>query len=85
MEKTIAIEKTEQRNYHCFYCDECNEPIGDSIECEDGYYQEHGVLEFQFYVGSWYKFKKHLCDKCRTNYILKIQSTLENMGFCIKD
>lgn len=85
METVTTRERIAAMAYHNFYCDECMRLIGTSFEFEDGYYEELGELELQLYVApDWYKLKKHLCIKCREDYILKLKKSLESVGFYIE-
>lgn len=79
--KTEIIETEEKK--HIFYCDNCKEKIGESIEWDDGYYEEIGEYEETYNtinVGH-YQLKLHLCDKCKIVYNDKIIEAITKIGF----
>lgn len=81
MEKTIkeVVEVVEIK--HKFYCDECNEYLGTSYECDDGWYNELGNFELKLNVDGWLRVKKCLCIKCRYEFINKLRTNLFDIGF----
>ena len=80
--KKVIVKKVEKEDReHHFYCDDCGEFLGVSHEYDDGYYPEIGEFELNFYITSWYRVKKNLCDKCKEKFIEKVQNTLVELGF----
>lgn len=68
MEKGVTMEKIVKVITHEFYCDFCGEKIGESVEFDDGYYEELNEVEFVIqnnYGANRYSKKMHLCDTCR--------------------
>lgn len=82
MDKITKITRIIDRITHDFYCDECGIHLGTITEYDDGYYEELGEFELQFYMKrGWYKLHKCLCDECKEEYLDKICVALEDMGF----
>lgn len=79
--ETRIIKKEERK--HIFICDLCKKNLGESIECEDGYYEEKGEYEQSCYVNNkaWYKLHLNLCDECKETYDYKIIKALKELGF----
>lgn len=80
--KTKKIEVEERK--HIFYCDNCKEKIGESIEYDDGYYEEIGKYEETYNsrnVVGYYRLNLHLCDKCKIVYNNKIIEAITKIGF----
>ena len=80
--KEIAITKTVYE----FYCDKCGELIGESQECDDGWYEELGEYLYRVEVnGKTYNKRATLCEKCREETDKEISSTittvLKELGF----
>ena len=68
------MEKIEEvyvpRDKHIFYCDKCNKLIMESIEYDDGYYEEPN-FEFKEYndvIKMCLGTNIHLCKKCKDYY-----------------
>ena len=76
------IIKTEEKK-HIFYCDNCKEKIGESIECDDGYYEKIGKYEETYNTRNvgYYELNLHLCDKCKIVYNNKIIEAITKIGF----
>lgn len=82
MERQIVEKVINQIITHEFYCDECNEYLGASVEYDDGYYDSIGRFETSYYIGGeWFKLKKCLCDKCANELVNKIRENLFVLGF----
>jgi hypothetical protein len=82
MEKATAKEITTVQITHSFYCDECGEHLGDSIECDDGYYDKFGEFEQKICVDrKWYAVKKNLCEEHKKQFVDKTISALMLLGF----
>ncbi len=81
MKKTIkeVVEAIEIK--HEFYCDKCNEYLGTSYECDDGWYNELGNFELKLNVDGWLRVRKCLCTKCRYEFINKLRTNLFDIGF----
>ncbi len=84
MEKHIEVKKNITINEIEFYCDDCGKFLGETEECDDGYYEEIGKFVVKFNFGGWYKLEKHLCDACKEKEIAQIEKTLNELGF-VKD
>lgn len=78
---------------HKFYCDKCKRLIGESIEDEDGCYDELGVIDkrIEFISGNRlkdYHFYLNICEDCREivnkEIDKKIENTLKKLGFVLK-
>lgn len=84
MEKTIkeVVEAIEIK--HEFYCDECNQYLGTSYECDDGWYNRVGDFELKLCVNGWLHVNKCLCAKCKYEFTEKIRKTLFDIGFVAK-
>jgi len=68
MEKILEKERIEKLMIHEFYCDLCGKKIGESVEFDDGYYEELNEVKFVIqnaYGSNRYSKKLHLCDICR--------------------
>ena len=82
MDKIETKQELVNRDIHKFYCDNCNKFLGESVEYDDGYYEEFGEFYLHFLVNKkWYKLNKHLCDNCRTKFLTKIKQVLKKMDF----
>ena len=81
MEKIEETTRTVKNIKHHFYCDECNKYLGSSTEYDDGYYETFGDVGFKFYIDSWYRIKKCLCDDCRNKFLDNLKYVLKNIGF----
>ena len=84
MKKTITeiIEVEETR--HEFYCDECDQYLGTSYECDDGWYDDIGKFELKLNVSGWLRVRKCLCTKCRYEFINKLRTNLFDFGFVVE-
>lgn len=83
MEETEIKEIVTEECTHIFYCDNCNKKLGESIELDDGYYEEFGVYRQSFNIknlGS-YKMNLNLCDECKKIYDKKIVDAITAIGF----
>ena len=82
VEKTEVVTYTKENTKHSFYCDGCNEYLGETFECDDGWYQELGDFEFSLYLpGEWYHIKKCFCNDCRKKFLESVKNNLLKMGF----
>ena len=82
MEKVeIEIIETEETTHH-FYCDDCGNHLGSSVEFDDGYYQEFGEFELKMNTPrGWYKLEKCFCNDCKEKFLDKFCALLEASGF----
>ena len=95
MEKVKKYTKKREIYKHKFYCDKCNEFIMESIEEDDGYYDEPDYLEEKIYINEdeyledeedgWYEYNKCLCPKCYKVEKQKIIEELKKIGFNKED
>lgn len=77
-EKTVEVK----RKIHKFYCDRCEEYLGESEEFDDEYYEEIGYVTQRIVVnGKQYLYKRHLCDKCKEKLYENLGNVLEMVGF----
>ncbi len=83
MEEIKTKEVKVQEITHIFYCDNCKKYLGESVECDDEYYEQHGEYEQTFYIQNLgrYNLRLCLCDKCKTIYDKRIVEALKNLGF----
>ena len=83
MEKVISYLEFKRKHTHIFSCDKCEEVLGNSIEYEDGYYDEIGVFESEIYIDGlgWLKLKATLCDKCKAKFIKELEKEFNKLGF----
>ena len=81
MKKTETKQELIDINTHKFYCDNCNKFLGESVEYEDGYYEEYGEFYLHIFIDDWYKLNKHLCNDCRIKFLSNIKQTLKQIGF----
>ena len=82
MEKIETKTKQIEDRTHYFYCDDCGRYIGYSNEHEDGYYQELGELDLNWFTpNGWYTFEKCLCASCRDKFLANLYKILEDTGF----
>ena len=83
MDKEIKTTKTVEVETitHKFYCDECGVFLGETEECDDGYYDEIGKYEWEFRIGDWLRKKGNYCPDCGPKVRERIVSTLEGLGF----
>ena len=85
--KKIEKQYMKKENIiHKFYCSECEKFLGESIEFEDGYYQEYGNCELAFFFNkTWYKYKNNLCERCRNVFYKCLEDELKLFGFSDKE
>jgi hypothetical protein len=83
MEKTSEKTITTVEIHHSFFCDKCKTLIGESIEYDDGYYEELGRYERSFVNSNkgCYGLHLNLCDKCKEKMDNEIEQALFNLGF----
>lgn len=82
MEKieTKKVEKEERK--HKFYCDVCNKFLGESIEYEDGYYEEYGDIEHKIFIHRTnYIIKMNLCEECYQKKMNEIEEAIKKVGY----
>jgi len=71
-----------QTTSHKFYCDDCGEFLGESVECPDGYYEEVGHHKWKYSVNNNLFVKEgEYCNSCAENVSKKVTEALENLGF----
>lgn len=79
------MDKVELKNgnfIHTFRCDNCNDFLGQSIECDDGYYEDFGRYNVSIFIeGTWYCLHKNLCKNCLPNVTQDLVNTLNEKGF----
>ena len=66
---------------HKFYCDKCGKCLGESEECDDGYYKSYGKYKVEFKLDHWYTLEKCLCEKCAEEKNDQILHALKDLGF----
>lgn len=78
---TKVVPKTEY--HHSFYCDNCNKLLGESVEHEDGWYEEFGDYKESIRISGEGEFikKGYLCDACRKEFTFSLVNALHNLGF----
>ena len=93
MEDIEVKEIKTKQVIHKFYCDDCKDFLGESEECDDGYYERFGEFEislpitnrvYQEYKLSnlgWYTLNKHLCPACAQKGINQIVEEITKLGF----
>ena len=81
MEQTKVSPRYYEERMHYFYCDECGKYLGQSLEYNDGYYEELGKFELQCYIDNRYILHKHLCKECESKLLLEIERELRKLGF----
>lgn len=82
MEKKRIHRKTISSTIHEFYCDDCGQYIGESTECDDGYYKKLGNVDLDVYIFAYcYELNKCLCNSCRKKLSSNIENNLFKMGF----
>lgn len=87
MEKINKIEKILKTNiYHRFYCDNCNEYLGETLEEIDGYYDIKGEYYLSFFFnGEWLELNKNFCKKCEQEFTINLKETLIKLDFKEKE
>lgn len=85
MERMVRYPKYMNTISHEFYCDMCQEFLGQSVEHEDGWYSKIGDYHLRFHAPEvgWFYSDKHLCDSCKHKYNETIRLTLEALGFVL--
>ena len=82
MQQVEHITKTIVEKTHHFYCDMCNTYLGSSQEYDDGYYEQYGEFNLNFYTpDGWYESDRCLCDVCRQEYLEDVKTCLKDLGF----
>ena len=82
MEKLETRTCTREETTHHFYCDGCDEYLGETHEYDDGWYPDLGEFELKFFVnGNWYEINKCFCDECKEKFLQKVEKTLVELGF----
>lgn len=81
MHKEIIIDEDIDFRGHEFYCDNCNQFLGRSLEYTDGYYKRIGEYDYSFYIDGWYHKKTILCESCKKAFDEKLQLILQENGF----
>ena len=83
MERVESKVIKVNENKHIFYCDGCKKKLGESIECDDGYYENIKCFEQAFYLKgiAWYRLNMNLCDECKKFKEQQITDALEHIGF----
>ena len=86
MEKEIKRTIQAEKIFHEFYCDECKELIGETMEGPDGCYEELGAYEWRYptepvFKPVWIVKQGHYCQKCRDKISGHIEDTLKELGF----
>ena len=82
MEEIETIIYQQKKNKHHFYCDKCDEYLGNTEEYDDGYYPKLGEFELSFNIyGNWYKVKKCFCSKCKIEYMERLGDVLKGVDF----
>lgn len=81
MEQVKITPRFCEERMHHFYCDGCCKYLGQSLEYDDGWYEEIGKFELQCYIDSRYILHKHLCKKCVGKLLLEIERDLRRLGF----
>ena len=82
--KNITLKVVEViQKHHTFYCDKCNCLLGDTIEADDGYYEDFGRYERSVILPNkgYYEIKLNLCDKCKEKMDNEIEQALLKLGF----
>ena len=78
-----SIAKTVTENTHHFYCDVCGDYLGSTQEHSDGWYGQLGEFEIRYRVPDrcFVNFNKNFCEKCKQQFLDKLVTHLENIGF----
>ena len=90
--KEEIVQRTSRT--HEFYCDNCGEFLGSTIEYDDGYAPEINnyiasiniPLDCNHGIGAksaYYSLNKHYCNSCLNDFISKIHNVLINFGFTV--
>lgn len=81
-EKVIEKEVQVIEKIHHFECDMCHTVIGESLEHEDGWYEEKGLFTEHFRIsGEEFTIRHHLCENCKIKFRSKIHTELMKLGF----
>ena len=85
MDKVTKTTKTieDETITHKFYCDECGAFLGESEECDDGYYDQIGkcIWETRDGCGKWMIKRGNYCSKCESKVKERVVSGLKKLGF----
>jgi hypothetical protein len=83
MHKTESVTKTVTDTIHHFYCDGCGKLLGSTHEDQYGYYAGIGEFEIFWRVPDYgfIEFNKNFCEKCKQQFLDKLVTNLENIGF----
>ena len=81
MEQVKVTPRYYEERVHHFYCDGCGKYLGQSLEYNDGWYEEIGVFELKCYIDSRYILHKHLCKECEGKLLLETEQDLRRLGF----
>lgn len=82
MEQVKTKPRYYEKREHNFYCDGCGKYLGQSLEYDDGWYEELGKFESQCFIDSgYYILHKHLCKKCEGKLSLEIEENLRRLCF----
>lgn len=85
MEQIKVSPRYYEERIHHFYCDGCCKYLGQSLEYDDGWYEEIGKFELQYCIDSkYYILHKHLCKECEGKLLLEIEQDLRRLGFKTK-
>lgn len=81
MEQVKVSPRYYEKRTHWFCCDECGKYLGQSLEYDDGWYEEIGVFELKCYINTNYILHKYLCKECEGKLLLEIERDLRRLGF----
>lgn len=85
MEKSIEKTVVSIKTTHQFYCDDCGKFLGESDECDDGWYPTPKAVigrRISWRVnGVGYKIEKCICEECDNTFMRKIDKALTELGF----
>lgn len=82
MEKITKEEVKHENVYHHIYCDKCNKLLEDSLEYDDGYYDNSFKYEQSIRIdNTWYTIQCDLCEDCAKLVTRNLIKTLEDFGF----
>ena len=83
------IEVKDIMNLHIFNCEKCGKKIMESIECDDGWYEEPDWIEESIFVyGNKNRYiyqTGYLCEKCLKDSTDEFVIKLLNIGFKEKE
>ena len=82
MDKVEVKQHVVEDRIHHFYCDHCNDYLGETREYDEGWYPKLGEFELKiFLLDGWHTSKKCLCDECKIKYSRKVANVLQELGF----